>query len=108
MSASDSSAERLKSLSVVDTDGRWCSQKFLPRSQFKNVSPPLKLGAGLEQMNLKQDGCSSPGMNLTSHPEMWSSSVSSHTEMSQDNLSRNPMHCLSLVHIENCSGLLQA
>lgn len=80
----------MKSLAVVDTDGRLCSQQFLPRSQLKNVSPPPKQGAGLEPMNLKQDGCSSPGMNLTSHPGMWSSSVSSRTEMSQDNLSRNP------------------
>lgn len=97
----------MKSLALVDTDGGLCSQQFLPKSQSKNVSPPPKLGAGLEQMSLKQDGCSSPGMNLTSHPGMWSSSVSSHTEMSQDNVSRNPVHCLSVVHTEML-WLLQA
>lgn len=48
--------ERMKS-HAVDTGGRLCSEQFLPRSQFKNVSPSPKLGAGLEQMNLKQDGC---------------------------------------------------
>lgn len=83
--SNSSNTERMKSHAVVDTDGRLCSQQF-SRSHKKNESSSPKLGAGLEQVNLKQGGCSSPGMNLTSHTGTWSSSMSSHTEMSKDNL----------------------
>lgn len=47
-------------------------------------------------------------MNLTSHPGMCSSSISSHAEMSQYDLSGNPVPCLSVAHTERCSGLLLA
>lgn len=84
------------------------SEEFLSSSESKDVSPSHKSGCWAWANDLDQGGSSSPGMNLTSHAGMCRSNVAAHAEMSQDDVSGNPMPCLIVARAEGRSGLLQA